>query len=74
MEWGGSMGKVWHVWRGGNIMRWQFGKGGRVVSREAGMEFKTKLCCIAPEKRNASRDSLKGFYNSYIMFWIDEVS
>ena len=51
-------------------MRWQFGKGGRVVSREAGMEFKTKLCCIAPEKRNASRDSLQGFHKSYIMFWM----
>ena len=24
-------------------MRWQFGKGGRVVSREAGMEFKDKI-------------------------------
>ena len=24
-------------------MRWEFGKGGRVVSREAGMEFKNKI-------------------------------
>ena len=24
-------------------MRWQFGKGGRVVSREVGMEFKDKI-------------------------------
>ena len=35
-----------------------------------GWNLRTKLCCIAPEKRNASRDSLQEFYNGYIMFWI----
>ena len=29
--------------RGGNIMKCQFGKGERVVSREGGMEFKDKI-------------------------------
>ena len=33
-----------------------------------GCNLKTKLCCIAPGKQNVSRDSLQGFYNSYIMF------
>ena len=50
------------------------------VSREDGIDFKdkivlywnlrTKLCCIAPEKRNASRDSLQRFHKSYLMFWM----
>ena len=30
-------------WRGGNVMRWKFGKGKRVVTREGGMEFKDKI-------------------------------
>ena len=33
----------WYGRRGGNVMRWQFGKGERVVSREGGMEFKDKI-------------------------------
>ena len=33
-----------------------------------GWNLRTKLCCIALEKRNTSRDSLQGFCNSYIMF------
>ena len=33
----------WYDRRGGNVMRWQFGKGERVVSREGGMEFKDKI-------------------------------
>ena len=33
----------WHGQRVGNVVRWQFGKGGRVVSREGGMEFKNKI-------------------------------
>ena len=33
----------WYGWRGGNVMRSQFGKGERVVSREGGMEFKDKI-------------------------------
>ena len=33
----------WYGPRGGNVMRWQFGKGERVVSREGGMEFKDKI-------------------------------
>ena len=45
----------------------------RVVSREGGMEFKNKIV-IAPGKRSVSRDSLQGFHNSYIMFWIIEVT
>ena len=36
--------------------------------------LRTKLCCIAPEKRNASRDSLQAFCNSNIMFWIDNLN
>ena len=47
-------------------MGWQFGKGGRVVRREGGME----LCCIAPGKQNVSRDSQQEFHHSYIIFWI----
>ena len=35
-----------------------------------GWNLRTKLCCIAPGKRNVSRDSLQGFHNSYIIFWI----
>ena len=33
----------WYGWRGGNVMRCQFGKGETVVSREGGMEFKDKI-------------------------------
>ena len=33
-----------------------------------------RLYCIAPCKRNVSKDSLQGFYNSYIMFWVIEVT
>ena len=33
----------WHGQRAGNVMRWQFGRGGRVVSKEGGMEFKNKI-------------------------------
>ena len=32
-----------HGWRGGNVMWWQFGKGGKLVSREGGIEFKDKI-------------------------------
>ena len=32
----------WHGRRAGNVMRWQFGRGGR-VSKEGGMEFKNKI-------------------------------
>ena len=39
-----------------------------------GWNLRTKLCCIAPEKRNTSRDSLQGLHNSYIMFWIVKVN
>ena len=35
-----------------------------------GWNLRIKLCCIAPGKRNVSRDSLQGFHNSYIMFRI----
>ena len=37
-----------------------------------GWNLRTKLCSIAAEKRNGSRGSLQGFYNSYIKFWIVE--
>ena len=33
----------WHGQRGGNVKRWQFGKGRRVVSREGRMEFEDKI-------------------------------
>ena len=39
-----------------------------------GWDLKTKLCCIAPVKRNVSRDSLQGLHNSYIMPWIIKVT
>ena len=35
-----------------------------------GWNLKTKLCCIAPVKRNVSKDSLQGFDDSCIMFWV----
>ena len=37
-------------------MRWQLVKGGRVMSWEGGMEFKSKTVFIAPGKRSVSRD------------------
>ena len=59
----------WHGQTGGNVKRWQFGKGRRAVSREGG---RTKLCCIAPGKRNVSRDSLQQFYISLdCVSWIN---
>ena len=33
----------WYGRRGGNVMRWQFGKDERVARREGGMEFKDKI-------------------------------
>ena len=39
-----------------------------------GWNLRTKLGCIAPGKQNVSRDSLQGFDNSYIMFWIIELT
>ena len=39
-----------------------------------GWNSRTKLCCIAPGKRNVSRDSLQEFHNSYIIFWIITVA
>ena len=56
---GGKGGRIvrWHGRRGGKgVMRWQLVKGGRVMSREGGMEFKSKTVFIAPGKRNVSRD------------------
>ena len=51
-------------------MSCQFEKGGRVVSREDGMEFKDKIVfyCSREVKCKLGRDSLHGFDNSYIMF------
>ena len=60
----------WHSWSRGKVVRWQFGKDEKVVSREVGMEFKEKSCYIAPGKRNVSWYSLQVFDNSYIMFYI----
>ena len=37
-------------------MRCQLVKGGRVMSWEGGMEFKSKTVFIAPGKRSVSRD------------------
>ena len=39
-----------------------------------GWNFSATLCCIAPEKQNVSRDSLQVFDNSYIIFWVIEVT
>ena len=33
----------WYGRRGRNVMRWQFGKGETVVTREGGVEFKDKI-------------------------------
>ena len=33
----------WHGQRGGNMKRWQFGKGRRVVRREGGMELNFQI-------------------------------
>ena len=61
----------WCGGRGGNIMKGlQFGKGEKVVKEKVGWNLGTKLCCIAPGKRNVCRDSLQGFDNSSIMIWI----
>ena len=49
-------------------MRWKFGKCGRVVSREGGMNLRTKFILIAPGKGNVSRNPLHGFNNRFIMF------
>ena len=54
--------------RGGNIMRWQFWKGGSVVSREGRMGFKGKIVLYCSGQAKCSRDSLQGFDNSYIIF------
>ena len=42
----------WYGRRGGHAMRWQFGKGERVLGREGGVEFKDKivLYCSREEK------------------------
>ena len=47
-RWERCIGEV--RWRGGRIVRWhgrtdrwQFGRGGRVVSRKGGMEYKDKI-------------------------------
>ena len=73
MKWkGGKGGRIVRS-RGrsdGNVMRWQYGKGGGSSAEKVGWNLRTKLCCIAPGKRSVSRDYLQGFQNSYIMFWI----
>ena len=50
-EWSEVTG--WEVWENNevvrwerwNTMRWQFGKGERVVNREGGMEFRAGIHC-----------------------------
>ena len=39
-----------------------------------GWDLRTKLCCIAPGKRYVGRESLQGFFKSYIMFSIVTVT
>ena len=39
-----------------------------------GWNLRTKLCCIAPGKQYVGRDSLQGFFKSYIMFSIVTVT
>ena len=41
-----------HGWRSGNVMRCQFRKGWRVVSREGGIEFKDKIVLYCPREAN----------------------
>ena len=61
----------WCGGRGGNIMKGlQFGKGERVVKEKVGWNLGTKLCCIAPGKRNVCRDSLQVFNDSYLILWV----
>ena len=42
LGWGGRILR-WYSRRGGNVTRWQLGKGERVVSRKGRMEFKDKI-------------------------------
>ena len=60
----------WYSRRGGNVMRWQFGKGERVVSREGGMEFKDKIVLFCSREATCMQGFTAGFDNSYIMVWI----
>ena len=46
------------MWERNEVAIWERWEG---VNREGGWNLRTKLCCIAPEKRSASRDSLQGF-------------
>ena len=52
--------------RGRNIIRWQFGKGERVLGREGRVEFKDKivLYCSREEK------CMQRFDNGYVKVWI----
>ena len=54
MEQGGKGGRMvrCHGRRGGNITRWQFGRGRSVMSRKGVMEFMDKivLCCSSEQK------------------------
>ena len=43
VRWKGGGIVRWHGRRGEKVVSWQFGKGGRVVSRKGWMEFKDKI-------------------------------
>ena len=48
-EKGGRIARC-HGWRTGNVMRCQVRKGGRIVNREGGMEFKNKTALYCPRE------------------------
>ena len=53
----------WYGLKGGNVMMWQFGRGGRVVSMESGMEFEDKIMLYCSREAKCKQ----GFDNSYIL-------
>ena len=51
---------MWYGRRGGNVIRWQFGKGETVVSREGGMEFKDKIVLYCSKEANCMQGFTAG--------------
>ena len=51
-----------HGWRGRNVMRRQFGKGGRVVSRKGGMEFNDKIVLYCSRESKCKQGFTAGIW------------
>ena len=51
-----------HGWRGRNVMRRQFGKGGRVVSRKGGMEFNDKIVLYCSREAKCKQGFTAGIW------------